>query len=152
MASGLMRSKSTIKTRDLSTSLNKGMHMALAIKDTAKVAVSRNKEALAISARITAGNIINDRLVDIVGKNKQVPMMVKAAASTAAGKAVLANAFASAITHFMPNNEKANLASTAMVEAAMLEFVGSFNIEEMVNDLIDGVTIPNEVKTPSEED
>ncbi len=115
--------------------------MALTLNQTGAIALSRNQDAVAMSARITAGNIINQRVVELV--KPQLPLMVKGYAETALGKAVIANAIASAMTHFMPGNEKVNLASQAMIESAMLNLVGSFNIEEMIDEVLSGVTLPS---------
>ena len=111
----------------------------LSISQTGNVAMARNQEAAKLAASITAGNILNDKVVAIIAP--KLPPFAVGYANTDMGKAVIANVVASAITHFMPGNEKANLASTAMVNSAMLTFVGSFNIEEMVTELIDGVNL-----------
>ena len=113
--------------------------MSLTLTDTKNIAVMRNQEAAKMAASITAGNILNDKVVGII--SPRLPPFAVGYANTEMGKAVIANVVASAITHFMPANEKANLASKAMVDSAMLSFVGSFNIEEMVTELMDGVNL-----------
>ena len=113
--------------------------MSLTLTDTKNIAVMRNQEAAKMAASITAGNILNDKVVGII--SPKLPAFAVGYAQTEVGKAVIANVVASAITHFMPANEKANLASKAMVDSAMLAFVGSFNIEEMITELMDGVNL-----------
>lgn len=114
--------------------------MALTVKQTANVMVGANKEAAVLAAQITGGNILNDRLAKMV--IPQLPMGAKVFVNTAPGKALLANAFAAGLVHFLPENQKAALASGMMVQAAMLELAGTFNIEEMVDEFLDGVKLP----------
>ena len=114
--------------------------MALTVKQTAGVMVGANKKAAILAAQITGGNILNDRLAKMV--IPQLPGAAKLFINTAPGKALLANAFAAGLTHFAPQNDKATLASGMMVQAAMLELAGTFNIEEMVDEFLDGVKLP----------
>ena len=114
--------------------------MSLTVRQTANVMVGANKEAVALAAQITGGNILNDRLAKMV--IPQLPMGAKVFINTAPGKALLANAFAAGLVHFLPTNDKAAMASGMMVQAAMLELAGTFNIEEMVDEFLDGVTLP----------
>ena len=112
----------------------------LTIKQTANVMVGANKEAGLLAAQITGGNILNDRLFKMA-----LPHLPGGAAiflNNPAGKALLANAFAAGLVHFMPNNQKAALASGMMVQSAMIQLAGTFNIEEMVDEFLDGVTLP----------
>ncbi len=122
--------------------------MALTIKQTANVMVGANKEAAVLAAQITGGNILNDRLAKMV--IPQLPATAKIFINTAPGKALLANAFAAGLVHFAPQNDKAAMASGMMVQAAMLELAGTFNIEEMVDEFLDGVKLPAmPVKAPT---
>ncbi len=112
----------------------------LNIKQTATVMTGANKEAAILAAQITGGNILNDRLAKMV--IPQLPMGAKVFINTAPGKALLANAFAAGLVHFLPHNDKAAIASGMMVQAAMLELAGTFNIEEMVDEFLDGIKLP----------
>jgi hypothetical protein len=113
----------------------------LTLKQTAGALLSANTSAVKLSAKITVGNILNDRVAAIVVP--KLPMMVRVMASgePAITKAVLANLVSVAIIQFAPENEKATLAADAMISAAMLEFAGSFNIEAMINEVIDGLDL-----------
>ena len=66
-------------------------------------------------------------------------MMARGYADSALGEAVIANAVAAAIVHIAPNNEKAVLASQAMIDAAMLTFMTSFNLDEKIDELLSGI-------------
>ena len=120
----------------------------LKVKETATVVVNANKEAAKGAASIMAGNLVNTRLVKIVQPN--LPLLMKHYVDTPLGKAVLANAAAAALIHTMPNNKKVVLAADAMIKAAMLEFTMSFNIEEKINELLDGISL-DMLKDGSEE-
>jgi len=111
----------------------------LQIKDTVNILTEENKDAAKVAARLTVGNILNDRAVKIVGP--KLPMMIRGYADTEIGKAAIANIIAGAVIHVAPTNEKAIMASQAMIHSAMANLVGSFNIEEMVNEFIDGVNL-----------
>jgi hypothetical protein len=100
-----------------------------------------NKGAGKTATAIIAGNIINDRLAKII--TPKAPIMVRGYLDSPFGKAVVSNAVAAALIHFFPGNKKIQVATSAMIEAAMVEFSSSFNIEEMVDELLDGVTLPD---------
>ena len=112
----------------------------LTLGQTAAAIVAQNKASGKTATGIIAGNIINDRLAKIV--TPKLPMMVRGYVDTPLGKAAVANIAAGALIHFLPNNSKAMSAASAMIEAAMVEFASSFNIESMVDELLDGIDIP----------
>ena len=122
----------------------------LKIKDTTSVLLEENKTAAKMAAKITAGNVLNDRAVKII--TPKIPVMARGYAQTEMGKAVIANVVAGAVVHFAPTNEKAVMASQAMIHSAMLNLAGSLNIEEMVNDFIDGINLDmlSPTETPEE--
>lgn len=113
----------------------------LTIKETASVMISANIAAGKNAAKITIGNTLNDRVAAIVVP--KLPTMVKMMAMSNPGitKAILANAVSAAVINFAPGNEKAQLAAEAMVNAAMLDFVGSFDIEGIINDALNGLDL-----------
>jgi hypothetical protein len=113
----------------------------LTLKQTAGALLSANTSAVKLSAKITVGNILNDRVAAIVVPKLPMMMRVMASGEPAITKAVLANLVSVAIIQFAPENEKATLAADAMINAAMLEFAGSFNIEAMINEVIDGLDL-----------
>jgi hypothetical protein len=111
----------------------------LTLSQTAAVLVGANTEAAKLAASVTVGNIINTRVTNII--TPKLPLMVRGYASTPLGKAALANMVSAAIVHFMPKNEKAMLAANAMVTAAMLEFTATFNIESMIDEVLNGLDL-----------
>jgi len=113
----------------------------LTLKETASALVGANTSAVKLSAKITIGNVLNDRVAAIIVP--KLPMMVRgmALANPSVTKAVLANGVSAALMNFAPTNEKALLAADAMINAAMLEFAGSFNIEQIINEALDGLDL-----------
>ena len=117
------------------------MARRLTIKETASVMISANIAAGKNAAKITIGNTLNDRVAAMIVP--KLPGMVKMVAMSNPGitKAILANAVSAAVINFAPGNEKAQLAAEAMVNAAMLDFVGSFDIEGIINDALNGLDL-----------
>jgi hypothetical protein len=113
----------------------------LSIKQTATALVSANTEAAKLSAKITIGNTLNDRVAAMVVP--KLPLMVRAMAQSNEDvtKVILANLTSAAIMQIAPQNAKAILAADAMINSAMLKFVGSFNIEAIINEAIDGLDL-----------
>ncbi|MCF6331001.1 MAG: hypothetical protein L3I99_05580 [Sulfurimonas sp.] len=113
----------------------------LKIKDTLGIIVDANKDAGVDSAKLIAGNILNQRVNAILMKN--LPAGIKLIAGSYlesnVGKALIANTVAGALIHTMPNNGKVALAAEAMIKSASLSLASSFNIEEIINELLDGV-------------
>lgn len=117
----------------------KDMSRRLTIKETTNAMLGVNSDALKLSAKITIGNTLNDRVAAIVVP--KLPMMVRGMALTnpEVTKAVLANIVSMTLINIAPTNQKAQLAAEAMVNSAMLNLVGSFNFEAMINEVIDGL-------------
>lgn len=115
--------------------------MSLTIKQTANAVLGQNKDSAKLAAQLTAGNVLNDRVVRLV--KPQLPMLARGYADTELGKAVTANVAAAALIHFFPTNQKAVMAAEAMITAAMANFVASFDIEGTVNELLDGINLPD---------
>ena len=115
--------------------------MSLTPGQTASVIVDANKTSAKTATGIIAGNIINERLAKAV--IPKLPLMARGYLDTPMGHAALANIAAGAMIHFFPGNKRAMQASSAMIEAAMVTFASSFNIEELANEILDGVTLPS---------
>lgn len=117
------------------------MSRRLTIKETASALVGANTSAVKLSAKITIGNTLNDRIAAMIVPKLPTMVGMIAKSNPAITKAILANAVSAAIMNLAPTNEKALLAADAMINAAMLEFVGSFNIEAMINDALNGLDL-----------
>jgi len=109
-----------------------------------KRTVNANTDAAKVAAAITAGRTINNVVTaKVVPK---LPMLVKGYADTPLGRVVMANVIDFAVKQYMPTNRKANYASDAAMQAAMVDFLADFDIEGMLEDVLNSVTMPEEVK------
>lgn len=111
--------------------------MAQAPKTKAAVLVAQNKEALVTAAKIEAGSIATKRIMDLV--KPKLPMMLRGYADTAVARVVVANLFSLGVQQYAAGNKKAEIIADAMMQGAMLEFVKSFNIEQIVEQVTKGV-------------
>ena len=107
-----------------------------------KQQIDANVSAGKVAASITAGKTLNNILIDKI--KPQLPLMLKGYADTPLGTVVVANIADVAVKQFMPYNKKANLATKAMMEAAMVDMLASFDLEKMVNEVINSVELPAE--------
>lgn len=113
----------------------------MSLRDTASVMVSANTSAAKGAAVIIAGDIINDRVVSMLEPRLPKSVQLMMAMQPELSKVLVANLAAGALIHFAPTNEKAQLAATAMIQSAMLDLAKSFNIQDMVNQLLDGIDV-----------
>ncbi len=111
--------------------------MSMNMKELASVLVDANKSAFKANTSRRAGQIFNDRIIGMVAP--KLPMMVRGYKDEPWFKFVLANAVAGAVIKFGHTNDKLLMLADAGVSAANDEFLGSFNLEEMVNSVIDGI-------------
>ena len=110
------------------------------MNDKVKRTVNANVDAAKTAASITAGKTLNKIVADKV--TPQLPLMVRGYAGTPLGTVVIANVADFAVKQFMPHNEKANIATDAMMQAAMVELLGSFDLEKIVNEVVSSVELP----------
>ena len=115
--------------------------MALSFKDTAALLVEGNKTAFKANASRRAGSMFNERVANLV--TPRLPAMVRMSGITTEPwfKFVLANAVAGAIVKFGGTNPKLAMLADAGVNAANDDFLGSFNLEAMINELVDGIDV-----------
>ncbi len=116
---------------------NKGSTLSMTIKEVASTLVEGNKVAFTANASRRAGSMFNQRAVALI--KPKLPVMVRGYADTELGEFVVANLIAAAIIKFGYTNDKLLMLADAGVTAANDKLLGSFNLEEMVNDLIDGI-------------
>lgn len=145
----------TTKTKPVSTSSNESelkkqvtkpeeSKMSKTIKTTTMEMANINKQAAFNVAKITAGKALNTKLAKLV--KPKLPMMLKGYADHPLFSSVIANLVAGAIKRYT-DNDKANQAADAMIEAAMFQLADSFNIQETIDSFLDGFSLPsNEAK------
>lgn len=111
--------------------------------------VAANKSAVVNAAKLEAGKIALTQITKVAAK--KAPFMIKGYIDTPIGRVVIANLLSVAVDQYAPSNQKAKAVADAAMEAAMLEMVQSFNIAEMIDEMVKGIDISTfTVNTESE--
>lgn len=101
--------------------------------------VAANKSAVVNAAKLEAGKIALTQITKVAAK--KAPFMIKGYIDTPIGRVVIANLLNVAVDQYAPANAKAKAVAGAAMEAAMLEMVQSFNIAEMIDEMVKGIDI-----------
>ena len=117
------------------TTENKGKNTMTKIANI----VAANKSAVVNAAKLEAGKIALTQITKVAAK--KAPFMIKGYIDTPIGRVVIANLLSVAVDQYAPNNQKAKAVAGAAMEAAMLEMVQSFNIAEMIDEMVKGIDI-----------
>lgn len=127
------------------TTENKGKNTMTKIANI----VAANKSAVVNAAKLEAGKIALTQITKVAAK--KAPFMIKGYIDTPVGRVVIANLLSVAVDQYAPSNQKAKAVAGAAMEAAMLEMVQSFNIAEMIDEMVKGIDISTfTVNTESE--
>jgi len=110
------------------------------MKDMKTEAVQANVEAAKIAAMITAGGVLNRTILEKV--RPQLPMLVRGYTEHALADVLIANVAHFAIANFAGSNKEAQVATEAMMLAAMTQLTASFNIEDLISDILKDVKLP----------
>lgn len=117
------------------TTENKGKNTMTKIANI----VAANKSAVVNAAKLEAGKIALTQITKVAAK--KAPFMIKGYIDTPIGRVVIANLLSVAVDQYAPTNQKAKAVAGAAMEAAMLEMVQSFNIAEMIDEMVKGIDI-----------
>lgn len=117
------------------TTENKGKNAMTKIANI----VAANKSAVVNAAKLEAGKIALTQITKVAAK--KAPFMIKGYIDTPIGRVVIANLLSVAVDQYAPSNQKAKAVAAAAMEAAMLEMVQSFNIAEMIDEMVKGIDI-----------
>lgn len=120
---------------------NTGALQMNTIKSTATAIVAANKNA----AKLEAGSIVLKKVSGIAAS--KAPFMVRGYVDTAVGRVVIANLLNFAVSQYAPGNRKAVIAADAAMQAAMLELVQSFNVGEMIDEVLKGVNLSSLIES-----
>ncbi len=111
------------------------------IKDTF---IDSNKDAVSAAALLTAGNIANTQLLKLAVK--AAPMMVKGYLNTPVGKIVVANIAAQVLLHFKGDDLRLRPLAEGMLADSYREAMASFDINGMIDSLLEDPGIKNALK------
>lgn len=110
--------------------------------------VTANKTAAQNAAKIEAGTIAINKLAALIAP--KMPFGTSSYLKSPLGKVVLANVVNFAVQQYAANNPKAKIIGEAVMDAAALELVQSFNVGAMIDDLIGSVNLTGLVDEPAE--
>ena len=115
------------------------------LSEVGSAVLDQNKESFTGSAKRRAGRMFNERVVGLVAP--KLPLMLRGYANEPWFKFAMSNALAGAIIKFGYENDKLISLAEAGIDAAADDFLGSLNLEAVINELIDGIELPgtNEV-------
>ncbi len=126
---------SNTKSVNTQTTENKGKNTMTKIANI----VAANKSAVVNAAKLEAGKIALTQITKVAAK--KAPFMIKGYIDTPIGRVVIANLLSVAVDQYAPSNQKAKAVAGAAMEAAMLEMVQSFNIAEVIDEMVKGIDI-----------
>lgn len=131
-----------VKNTTVTTKENvKGKTMSkVTAKETAGTLVGQNKDALILASKIQVGKSLNTKVTKMIAP--KLPMMVRGYADSPIATAAMANIVSFAVKQYMPDNAKANAVADLMVQSSAFQVMEGFDIEGMLNELLDGVDIP----------
>jgi hypothetical protein len=115
--------------------------MSLTLQQLSAVMLDSNKTGFKQSASRRSGKIINDRLIALI--KPKLPMLLKGYADSEIGRFVMANLLAAAAVKFGASQPKLLIAAEMSVADATDQFLGSFAIEDIINELLDGIELPS---------
>ena len=102
--------------------------------------VNKNKDAVILAAKLTAGKALNTKVIKLV--TPKLPMLLQGYAKHPLASVVLANVVGMAIQQYASNNEKAKQVAELMLNASAVQALDSFNIDEILDSLLDGIKLP----------
>lgn len=112
-------------------------------KEALATAVTQNKEAALIVAKIQSGNValqvITNRIADIIPE--QYKEVFLAYSQTAIGKLLIANLLATLQSQFA-NNKKAEFIAEGAIISSMNELANTLPLQKMVIELFSGISVP----------
>jgi hypothetical protein len=101
--------------------------------------INDNMNAAKNGAVLSAGNTLNKVVKDAI--RGQVPRKYRKLMDTPVADIVVANVANVAVQNFAKNNRKAQVATSAMMEAAMVSFMNSFNLDKIISDTLKNVNL-----------
>lgn len=101
--------------------------------------IDANKESAVRSAKLEVGKTANQLVLEKL--TPRLPMMVRGYADSPIAELIVGNVVAGLLMQFAPDNDKAQILSDAMISAGVQVAIESFDIPELVNDLLANVDI-----------
>lgn len=119
-----------------------GSKMNIKNNSTVSKMIEVNKASAINAGKIELGKSANRLVLNKV--KPQLPMMVRGYADSPIAELVIGNIVAGLLIQFAGDNKKAQILSDAMIAAGAQVAIESFDIPNLVKELLDNVTIPVE--------
>ena len=116
----------------------------------AKEAVDANKIAIELAAKLEVGKVATAQLKKVV--IPKLPYLVRGYADSPLFDIALANVVGVAIREYAPENKKAQIVAESMIQSAAVEMVSSFDINSMIDEMLENVDVSKLVKLDKKED
>lgn len=104
-----------------------------------KKVLDKNVDASKIAAKVVAGEALNKAIMKRL--KKSMPVYARGYLKTPLAKVALANAVSFAVSNFANDNDKAKYVAEAMMEAAYVTMVKSFNIDKIITEVLSSTNI-----------
>lgn len=101
--------------------------------------ITKNVNVATTAAVLEAGRIANNQITKVI--SKKAPIMVRGYVDTPLGKLVMANLANMAAQHFRPDDTRLLKLTDAMMVQAYQEVIQDFDIEGMIESLLDNKNI-----------
>ena len=99
-----------------------------------------NKDAGLIAVQIETGNVVIKQITKRVAP--KLPMMVRGYADHPLFEVAVANTLNMALKQYRPNDKRAIYVADAVMQAAAVTAIQALNINELINEVLDGIEIP----------
>ena len=114
------------------------------ITKIAEDTVQVNKEAMVLAAKLEVGKVATAQLKKVV--IPKLPYMARGYADSPLFDIALANVVGIALREYALGNEKAQIVSEAMIQSAAVEMMSSFDLNGMIDDMLENVDVSKLVK------
>lgn len=111
----------------------------MTLKAAAKKTLDDQKQLIASAAVLETGRIANKQLGKLASSH--LPMPLNMLSGTPIGQVVLANLLKFAVEQFRPDDAMLERLVNGMVVASYSEFLGQFNLDELVDELLSNSTL-----------
>ena len=130
----LPREAQSILSQDTSPQQKQGVLMDV------KEQFDKNKTAAIMAAKLTAGKALNTKALKLI--TPKLPFWAKGAVEHPLASVALANIVGIAIQQYAGDNTKAAQVADLMLDASAVQALEAFNVDEMLEGLLDGIKLP----------
>ena len=113
------------------------------MKTTKKEILDNNKVAIKNAVQIEVGRTIINKAIKMLKENHSIPMMFKFTLDTALAPVIVGNIISFVLNECMDNSSKTEYIKDALIGASAQVMFSKLNIQDFINNLLEGINIPN---------